>query len=156
MQEDVLKNELNKITLSIKWNANPYLFVVSDDIDIRNYFIENISNLETVSVVDDSKRDDIAFVEAIKDNNILLLNSNMRCNQEKKEMGLPESHNALYYRLVMNREFLWKIKKTLIIVCDEETVIPLLNDNQSLASVSNFYFIDDYIKEIEKQKKLIK
>lgn len=52
---ETLRKRLDLITYSIKQSAFPYLFVASDDIWIRNYFIDNISRMKNVSVIGDSK-----------------------------------------------------------------------------------------------------
>lgn len=54
---ETLKEKLDLITYSIKQSAFAYLFVVSNDEEIRNYFIDNISRVDNVSVIDDSKID---------------------------------------------------------------------------------------------------
>ncbi|MDO4962657.1 MAG: hypothetical protein Q4E75_00940 [bacterium] len=149
-----LKEKLDLITYSIKHSAFAYLFVVSDDVEIRNYFIDNISRMENVSVIDDSKiESDKTLMDQLNDKNVLLLNADVKAEQLRILNNRDESYNSLYYRLVFKREFLWKNRKTIIVVADEKTIIPLLQENQSLASASSFHFIDDQIKEKKLTKK---
>lgn len=54
---ETLKEKLDLITYSIKQSTFAYLFVVSNDEEITNYFIDNISRVDNVSVIDDSKID---------------------------------------------------------------------------------------------------
>ena len=56
-QMETLKEKLDLITYSIKQSTFAYLFVVSNDEEITNYFIDNISRDDNVSVIDDSKID---------------------------------------------------------------------------------------------------
>lgn len=56
-QMETLKEKLDLITYSIKQSTFAYLFVVSNDEEITNYFIDNISRVDNVSVIDDSKID---------------------------------------------------------------------------------------------------
>jgi len=154
---EALKEKLDLITYTIKHSAIAYLFVVSDDLEIRNYFIDNISKIDNVSVVDDSKeQNDITLMNELSNKNVLLLNADVKAEQLRILNNRDESYNALYYRLVFKREFLWENRKTIIVVADEKTIIPLLQGNQSLASTSLFHFIDDYIKEKGITKKLTK
>lgn len=152
---ETLKEKLDLITYSIKHSAFAYLFVVSNDEEIRNYFIDNISMIDNVSVIDDSKIDsDVTLIDALKEKNVLLLNPDTKTEELKNINGKDDSYNSLYYRLVLKREFLWKNKKMIIVVTDEKNTTSLLQENQSLASTSSFHFIDDYIKEKEMTKKL--
>ena len=152
--KNILDCELKKVELSI--NNYNYVFVVSDDIEIRNYFINNISKLDNVSVIDDSKtQSDEVLANTLKDCNVLLLNAEIKAEQLRKLNNKNDLYNSLYYRLVFKREFLAKYKKSIIIVCDEHAIKPILCENQSLVSVSNILFVDDNIKE-EKNKIKIK
>lgn len=152
-----LNEQLDLITYSIKQSAFAYLFVVSDDDEVRNYFIDKISNIENVSVIDDSKiESDVPLINALKEKNVLLLNSEIKAEELRKIKNNDDSYPALYYRLVYKREFLWENRKTIIVVTDEKTANSLLQENQSLASASSFYFIDDYIKEKGNRKILTK
>ncbi len=146
MEKEKLNHKLNLILKTIKYNGYAYLFIISNDVNIRNYFFKNISTLESIVIIDDSKivDDNIIIDNIIKKKNILLTNININ------------NIDSLYYRLVFKRELLWDNNKTIIIISDEKTILPLLQTNQSLASVSSFQFIDDYINEKETQKKLIK
>lgn len=154
---ETLKEKLDLITYSIKHSAFAYLFVVSNDEEVRNYFIDNISTLENVDVIDDSKiGSDVPLIDALKEKNVLLLNSDIKAEELKNINGKDDSYNSLYYRLVLKREFLWRNKKMIIVVTDEKNAISLLQENQSLASTSSFHFIDDYIKEKGITKKLTK
>ena len=154
---ETLKEKLDLITYSIKQSAFAYLFVISDDEEVRNYFINNISTLENVDVIDDSKIDsDVPLIDALKEKNVLLLNPDIKAEELKNINCKDDSYNSLYYRLVLKREFLWKNKKMIIAVINEKNAISLLHENQSLASTSSFHFIDDYIKEKGITKKLTK
>lgn len=154
---ETLKEKLDLITYSIKQSAFAYLFVISDDEEIRNYFIDNISRIDNVNVVDDSKiESDVPLIDALKEKNVLLLNPDIKADELKNINGKDDSYNSLYYRLVLKREFLWKNKKMIIVVTNEENATSLLQENQSLASTSSFHFIDDYIKEKGITKKLTK
>lgn len=82
---ETLKEKLELITYSIKQSAFAYLFVVSDDEEIRNYFIDNISRIDNVSVIDDSKIDsDVPLIDALKEKNVLLLNPDIKAEELKK------------------------------------------------------------------------
>ena len=155
-----LRKRLDLITYSIKQSAFPYLFVVSDDIEIRNYFIDNIARIENVSVIDDNKMEnDETLMNELNEKNVLLLNADIKAEQLRILNNYDESYNSLYYRLVFKREFLWRNRKTIIVVADEKTITPLLQGNQSLASTSSFHFIDDHVREdniIEEDNALIK
>ena len=145
---ETLKEKLDLITYSIKQSAFAYLFVISDDEEVRNYFINNISTLENVDVIDDSKIDsDVPLIDALKEKNVLLLNPDTKAEELKNINCKDDSYNSLYYRLVLKREFLWRNKKMIIVVTDEKNATSLLHVNQSLASSCSFHFIDDYIKE---------
>ena len=122
---ETLKEKLDLITYSIKQSAFAYLFVVSDDEEIRNYFIDNISKIDNVNVIDDSKIDsDVPLIDALKEKNVLLLNPDIKAEELKSINDKDDSYNSLYYRLVLKREFLWKNKKMIIVVTDEK--MPLL------------------------------
>lgn len=151
---EILKNSFDVISKSITLCAFPYIFVISNDKYIRDYFIERISYLKNVSVIDESKANsEIELKDKLEVGNILLLNTDKKDNEIRNLINKDENYNALYYRLVFLREYLWKNKKTIIIVCDEKTIEPLLHENQSLASTSSFHFIDDQIKEKKLTKK---
>ena len=156
-----IQDEIDTIILTIKLSGFPYIFVVSDDGNIRNYFINNIRNLDNVITIDDSEiESDVPLIEALTKKNVLLLNVDSKAKELKKMVdsmrNKETSYNSLYYRLVLKREFLWKHKKSIIVVSDEKTIVPLIQENQSLASTSVFHFVDDYIKEQENVKKLTK
>ena len=148
-KESQLESYLEKIVYSIKLCAFPYLFVISNNEDIQNYFIKNISTLDNVNILDDSQENsEIELGKKLENGHVLLLNTGVK-TQQYKEMGVS---NPLYNKLVFMREYLCRVKKSIIIVCDENTINPLINENQSLASFSSFHFIDDYLKE----KRLLK
>ena len=148
----IIGNEVDRIMFGIKKSANAFIFIVSDDVDIRNYFIDNISALDNIITIDDNIIEtDVPLIEALNKKNVLLLNPEMKAKKLKElhdsTRNKETDYNALYYRLVLKREFLWEHERSLIVVTDEQTIIPLLQTNQSLASASSFYFIDDYINE---------
>ena len=148
-QEKQLELYLETIAYSIKLCAFPYLFVISNNEEIRNYFIKAISTLENINILDDSQENsEIELRKKLESGHVLLLNTQTKTQQYEKN-GVS---NPLYYKLVFIREYLCKIKRTIIIVCDEDTINPLINENQSLASFSSFHFIDDCLKE----KRLLK
>lgn len=148
----IIGNEVDRIMFGIKKSANAFIFIISDDVDIRNYFIDNISALDNIITIDDNIIEtDVPLIEALNKKNVLLLNPEMKTKKLKElhdsTRNKETDYNALYYRLVLKREFLWEHKRSLIVVTDEQTIIPLLQTNQSLASASSFHFIDDYINE---------
>jgi len=146
MTEQKLETELERIKNAISSNAFPYLFLVSNEESIKNYFITSISNLNEINVVDDIQ---ITHEELKKK----LENKKGILYVERKEIN---DDNSLYYALVAKREILWDNKKTIIIVCNEKTGVSLLSTNASLSTASWFYFLDDIIKEKDNCKKLKK
>lgn len=150
MNEKLLNKELEKIKSAIKYNAFPYIFIVSNDINIRNYFAKNISDLEGISTINNIKITHKELKKKLENNNGILYYNMEDTNIEN------EDDNSLYYALVTRREILWEEKKTIITICDEKTSISLLSTNASLSTASWFYFIDDIIKDKENPKKLIK
>ena len=146
MTEQKLEMELERIKNAISSNAFPYLFLVSNEESIKNYFITNISNLNEINVVDDIQ---ITHEELKKK----LENKKGILYVERKEIN---DDNSLYYALVAKREILWDNKKTIITVCNEKTGVSLLSTNASLSTASWFYFLDDIIKEKDNCKKLKK
>jgi len=146
MTEQKLETELERIKNAISSNAFPYLFLVSNEESIKNYFITSISNLNEINVVDDIQ---ITHEELKKK----LENKKGILYVERKEIN---DDNSLYYALVAKREILWDNKKTIITVCNEKTGVSLLSTNASLSTASWFYFLDDIIKEKDNCKKLKK
>ena len=146
MIEQQLEMELDKIKYAISSNAFAYLFLVSNYEDVRNYFIKNISNLNEIGVVDNILISQEEFKKKLENKNGILY----------VERNPIKDDNSLYYTLVAKREILWSSKKTIITICDEETSISLLSQNQSLATASWFNFLDDVIKDKTNPKELIK
>lgn len=148
MTEQKLEMELERIKNAISSNAFPYLFLVSNEENVRNYFVTNISTLDGISTIDDIKITHEELKKKLETKKGILYIEN-----ENKKMY---DDNSLYYALVAKREILWDNRKTIIIVCDEKTSISLLSTNASLSTASWFYFLDDVIKDKENSKKLIK
>ena len=117
MTEQKLEMELERIKNAISSNAFPYLFLVSNEESIKNYFITNISNLNEINVVDDIQ---ITHEELKKK----LENKKGILYVERKEIN---DDNSLYYALVAKREILWDNKKTIITVCNEKTGVSLFH-----------------------------
>ena len=148
MSEQKLEIELERIKNAINSNAFPYLFLVSNKENIRNYFMTNISDLNEINVVNDISISHEELMNKLENKKgILYVNNETKKNNED---------NSLYYALVAKREVLWHNKKTIVIVCDEKTSISLLSANASLSTVSWFCFLDEILKDKENFKKLIK
>ncbi len=148
MTEQKLEMELERIKNAISSNAFPYLFLVSNEENVRNYFVTNISNLDEISTIDDIQITHEKLKEKLETKKGILYVEN--------ETTKKDDNNSLYYALVSRREILWNSRKTIIIVCDEKTSISILSANASLSTASWFYFLDDIIKDKKNSKKLIK
>lgn len=62
----IIGNEVDRIMFGIKKSANAFIFIVSDDVDIRNYFIDNISALDNIITIDDNIIEtDVPLIEAL-------------------------------------------------------------------------------------------
>lgn len=146
--ENMLKEELKRIKYAIKNNVYAYLFVVSDDEQIRNYFSSQISIMEEICEVDSLVMTRDEFNKKFISNKGLLYIENRN--------NIEPDDNSLYLSLVLKRDFLWEKSRTIIVICNEEIGKYLLSQNASLSSTSRFYYIDDIINENEKTKKLIK
>lgn len=146
MIEYILNEELEKIKKSI--GVFPYLFIVSNEEKIKDFFITNIANLNEINQVYSIDLTNNELRKKLEDIKGILYIEN---NNENANIN-----NSLYYALVAKREVLWDNQKTIITILNEETSISLLSANQSLATASWFYFIDDIVKENQYNKKLIK
>ena len=146
--ENILNDELKRIKCAIKHNVYAYMFIVSNDEQIRNYFSSRISIMEEIQVVDSliMTRDEF--------NKKFMSNKGLLYIENRNNIELDD--NSLYLSLVLKRDFLWEKGKTIIVICNEEIAKYLLSQNASLSSTSRFYYIDDIMKDNEKTKKLIK
>lgn len=136
--ENILNEELKRIKCAIKYNDYAYLFVISNDDRIRNYFASHISAMEEVCVTDSLLMKYDEFNKKFMNNKGLLYIEN------RNNIELEDS--SLYLNLVLKKDFLRKKRRTIIVVCNEEIVKSLLSSNNSLTSVSRFYFMDDITK----------
>ncbi len=146
--ENILDEYLKKIKFAIKYNVYAYLFVVSNDEQIRNYFASHISLMEEIYVVESLRMTHDELNKKLTNNKGLLYIEN------RNTIELNDS--SLYYDLVNKREILWDNEKTIIVICNDEISKNLLSSNASLSTASWFYHIDDIIKDNGKSKKLIK
>ena len=146
--ENILNEYLKKIKFAIKHNVYAYMFIVSNDEQIRNYFSSHISLMEEIYVVESIRMTHDELNKKLTNNKGLLYIEN------RNTIELDDS--SLYYDLVNKREILWDNKKTIIVICNDEISKNIFSSNASLSTASWFYHIDDIIKTNGKSKKLIK
>lgn len=146
--ENILNEELKRIKYAIKHNVYAYMFIVSDDEQIRNYFASYISLIEGICKVDSLMMTRDEFNKKFMSNKGLLYIENRN--------NIEPDDSSLYLSLVLKRDFLWEKGRTIIVICNEEIAKYLLSQNASLSSTSRFYYIDDIMKDNEKAKKLIR
>lgn len=134
----------------------PYIFVITDNKNLRRYCEEYFSKCDNIVVVDDALldiNDENKLIEILKKNNVLLKNCDKKVEKirlsrlsEEENVSDEELEYALYNRLICKREFLYSNHKSLIILSDEATSLLAVRQNASLSSVSKFYYLDDIIK----------
>ena len=149
-----LDKELKLIDMAKSYT--PYIFVITDNKNLRRYCEEYFSKCDNIVVVDDALldiNDENKLIEILKKNNVLLKNCDKKVEKirlsrlsEEENVSDEELEYALYNRLIWKREFLYSNHKSLIILSDEATSLLAVRQNASLSSVSKFYYLDDIIK----------
>lgn len=161
MEDRLLKNVeqdvLQKVCLLLENSNWPYLFIVSNDKDVRNFFENNLKNKsELINSLSDYKlyNNGNTIINKLYEKNLLLLNieeKEKELEEYSKEVKSPFVGNALYYALAFARESIEKTKHFLVVVCSEDLAQKILSANPTVSSCSNFFFIDD-ILEVERKK----
>lgn len=158
---NLLEDELFKLNYLLKSGHCPYVFVVSNEKYIREHFENLLSEMTDLIIpLDDYDLSSTKWVEDLKKNNLLLLNiidkekelENRVKNRVEKNNSFIVKNSAFYYCLVMPRELIAKTGHGFVMVSDDNLISKILNDNQSVASCSHIFFLDDTLEE---KKKLI-
>lgn len=125
-----------------------YVFIVSDNKEIRNFFEKEISLFENISVVDEEKDTDDKLEEELRGNNVLLINPEariIRLNERSIYLKKHKEHlkTPIHEFLISDIEDFQDIQRSIVIVCDSKLVKLILEKNNLLCSVSCFYFLDN-------------
>lgn len=156
---NLLKDELDKLNYLLRYGRIPYIFLISNEKYIRDYFENALS--EMTDLIIPLKDYDLScasgWLEDLKRNNLLLLN----IIEEEKELEKRATSinsiikgNALYYCLVLPREIIANTGHGFVMVCDENLILKIINANQSVASCSHMFFLDDTLKDIKEEPKV--
>ena len=148
----------------LKYGNYPYIFVVSNEKDIRDYFEIKLSEMsDLVSPLNEYDLSSTSWLNELQKNNLLLLNiieEEQKLETKARESNSIFAGSAFYYSLVLPRELIAKTGNGLIMVCDEHIISKILNANQSVVSCSHITFFDDILKQernnSNEEKKLTK
>lgn len=156
---DILKEYIEKVNLYLKCSNWPYLFIVSDNNEIRDFLENSLKQSELIIPLKDYKLNiGSSIMNDLYKNHLLLLNIITKEKELEKSARNNEgvfAGNVLYYCLAFLREMIEETKHGLVMVCNEEIAQKILAANQTVASCSTFFFVDDGIKVKEKNKKKI-
>ena len=134
----------------------PYIFIVSNNEDIREMFKEKLLNEENIIVLERYSFRDNTIISNLKISSVFLDNIEENLEEFKKYLREVEDFSeeninvsALYYSLIFKREAISKTGNSIFIICDEDTITPIIKANSSLSSCSQMFFVDELKRENE-------
>lgn len=118
---------------------------------IRDYFEKKLSTRPDIVIpLNNYELSCTRWLCDLQKNNLLLLNiidNEKRLEKEFQDSNSIFAKSAFYYCLVLPIEKIIETRHGLVMVCDENLILKILNSNTSVSSCSNITFIDDVLKE---------